>query len=113
MLCQMESESSQDVWFFQLVVCFFFATIVRIHDLSALNFKRHLQDYVQAVFIIGCIAIGDVAMREMSSANAGLWYLESKMQPEVVTLQFSKSISKSLMKTMYRNVDKTSLSGFC
>lgn len=99
--------------FFSVGCLFLFATIVRIHDLSALNLKRHLQDYVQAVFIIACIAFGDVAMREMSSANAGLWYLESKMQPEVVTLQFSKSISKSLMKTRYRNVDKTSPSGFC
>lgn len=73
----MESESSQDVWFFFSWLLVFFATIVRIHDLSALNLKRHLQDYVQAVFIIACIAFGDVAVREMSSANAGLWYLES------------------------------------
>lgn len=77
MLCQMESESSQDVWVFFSWLFVFFATIVRIHDLSALNLKRHLQDYVQAVFIIACIAFGDVAVREMSSANAGLWYLES------------------------------------
>lgn len=86
----------------------FVSFLLQLLDLSALNFKRHLQDYVQAVFIIACIAFGDVAMHEMSSANAGLWYLESKMQPEVVTLQFSESISKSLMKTRYRNVDKTS-----
>lgn len=32
--------------FFSVGCLFLFATIVRIHDLSALNLKRHLQEYV-------------------------------------------------------------------
>lgn len=83
----------------------YFGQNTNTHDSVALNRKRHLFEYIKAVFKSSWMPIGDKLIHEISSARDG--QLLGTFSTPIFLLLSSNSFRRSLIKTIYKKVDRT------